>query len=669
VSPEILIVGDPTARAGLVRRIRAGGYAVSLCAPPDLDTRMAGGRLPGAIVVCLDDIEPEPLMRRLRNTRLGAAVPVTLYGPLGGPVGDLADVLDLGADHFLEAPADDDALLAALEELAGPASTEPEPHPWSERSSGSGEVSRPYRTEILEEGSGSGRSASAPGLRASDPVIGQLHRTLDMLEERLREGDASRRDVREEPDLDDLGLDAVPDVEIDPGDSQDRLSAEQFDLPMLGGSPRAAAMAGAATASRHGSPEATVLLEESGPVLGLRAPFRRTGTASGAALRARRSDAEGDDEPDHDPAPVALRDRPRRSAPLPVERKGSVDAVEVPRLLWMLHRARYTGRLTLERGRVQKQFWLDNGDLVFARSNVGQDRLTDGLLRRGVLTRNQYETARRLAAKEPRRAGQLLVEAGFLKPSELHGILRTHLMRIVDSTFPWTDGTWTLDPDETTREPVTLTESMAVVLAEGIRQRMEPRQLYDLLGGPDQYPRLRAESLGNGGLRALAEHLRLSASEEAFVARLDGRKSLRRLAADPGTDELEMLAIVYALHVIGHIDTSGEPPPAPGVERDPSQVDEARIRERLQLAREADYFALLGLPRDACRLDVRRAHVDLLRVFAPEALEPRTRDRFADELAELRAALDEARDVLSDDAMRSAYLAHLREPDAGEPAR
>jgi CheY-like chemotaxis protein len=662
VAPEILIVGDPTARAGLVRQIRAGGYAVSLCAPPDLDARMAGGRLPGAIVVCLDDVQPEALMRRLRNTRLGAAVPVTLYGPLGGPVGDLADVLDLGADHFLEAPADDAALLAALEELAGPATAEPEERPWHERSAGGGEISRPYRTEVLDEGSASSRSASAPGLRGSDPVIGQLHRTLDMLEERLREGDGSRRDVREDFDLDDLGLDAVPEVEIDPGDSQDRLSAEQFDLPMLGGSQRS----NHAHGTRAGSPEATVLLEESGPILGIRAPFRRTGTASGSGLRARRTDPGTQHELGSDPVPAPPRDRPRRSSPLPVERQGALDTVEVPRLLWMLHRAHYTGRLTLERGRVEKQLWLDNGDLVFARSNVGQDRLTDGLLRRGVLTRTQYETARRLAAKEPRRAGQLLVESGFLKPTELHDILRTHLMRIVDSTFPWTDGTWALEPDETTREPVTLTESMAVVLAEGIRQRMDARQLYDLLGGPDQYPRLRTESLEGGGTRALAESLRLSAGEEAWLPRLDGQRSLRRLAADPGTDELELLALVYALHVIGHVDTSGEPPPVPGIEHDPSRVDEQRIRERLQLAREADYFALLGLPRDACRLDVRRAHLDLARVFAPDALEPRTRDRFADELAELRAALDEARDVLSDDAMRSAYLAHLREPEVGE---
>jgi hypothetical protein len=406
-----------------------------------------------------------------------------------------------------------------------------------------------------------------------------------------------------------------------------------------------------------------VLLEESGPITGVR-PARRVATNGGQPSLARgRGPRRRTDDDDAADEHAAVRDRPRRSAPLPIDREGMLDAVEVPRLLWKLHRARYEGRLTLRRGRIEKLVWFAGGEIVFARSNVGQDRLIDGLLRRGVITREQYDTARRLAAKEPRRAGQLLVEAGFVKPNELHRVLRAHLIRIVDSTFSWIDGSWTLDPGDDCDEGVTLDESTAIVIAAGIRHRMEAPQLRDLLGGPDQHPRFRGDAQQS---RALAEQLRLTASEEACLARLDATKSLRRLAAEPGADELELLALVYALHVIGQVELSGEAAPAARAEHDPVVIDRHRIEERLRLAREADYFALLGLDRDAGRLDVRRAHADLMRAFGPDALEPATRDRFADALAELRAALDEARDVLSDDAMRSAYLAHLREPEAGE---
>lgn len=42
-------------------------------------------------------------------------------------------------------------------------------------------------------------------------------------------------------------------------------------------------------------------------------------------------------------------------------------AARVPRLPWTLHRARYTGALTLERGRVETRLWWRDGDATFVR--------------------------------------------------------------------------------------------------------------------------------------------------------------------------------------------------------------------------------------------------------------------------------------------------------------
>jgi hypothetical protein len=655
VAPEILIVGDPDGHADLARRVRAAGYQASLCAPAAIDARMAGGRVPGAIVVCIDDRDAAALMERVRGSRLGAAVPVALYGRLGEGVVDLADVLDLGADHLLEAPATDDELLMALEQLAGPPTSQmPEvaERSWTGPSDARAGHTGSYPDERSVSGSIRGSSSPA-ALRGADPVIGQLHRTLDMLEERLRgPGRPTASPSREDLNLDDLGLDGVPDVDVEfgPNDSQDRMPVEQFDLPALSG--------GAGSGPRvlgGGAPDATVLLEETGPLTGGARARAGAGPVPSPRERRRRRalDSSYDDAP--------RRDRPRRTEPLPLESRGSVAVVEVPRLLWTLHRAYFGGRLTIRRGRVEKHVWFDDGRIVFARSNVGQDRLIDGLLRRGVLSRAQYDAVRRLAAKEPRRAGQLLVESGFVKPDELHLLLRAHLTRIVDSTFGWTEGTWELEVDETCDEAVTLSSSTARILADGIRDRMDAPQLMDLLGGPDQYPTF-AVAPSSTGAAGLAEQLALTASEQEWIDRLDGRRSLRDLGDEPGTDALELVSVTYILHVLGHVELSGEPPPLAASARPAAEIDAERLQHRLGLARRGDYFALLGLGRDACRLDVRRAHADLSATFAPERLEPATRDDFADELAELRAVLDEARELLSDDGLRNAYLAHLDDP-------
>jgi CheY-like chemotaxis protein len=687
VIPEILIVGDPRDRVSLAERIERLGYDVGACAPAEVSERLAGGAAPSAVVVCTADADPARVMSELRASPQGAAVPVTLYGRLDGDIRDLADVLDLGADHFLEEPVGDDLLVAALEALAGPpvrsvASTPESGDAHADEGTGSF-TSWPSRTEIIDEPEGAGgrsrpADGSGPG-QAGDMVIGQLHRTLDMLDERLRGRQASGGgEERDDVDLASLGLDAIPHVEadagevLDPAESQDRMQMHDMRA-------EARPLARAVTAKLHASAvmreqarigprEGTVLLENARP-----ASSEVTQTKPAPPWRA----LDEVDDPasaevvgsgmrgyggDEDLPPPTLRDRPRRAAPLPVDRRGSLAVIEVPRLVWKLHRGAFSGRVNLVRGRIEKRIWFDAGTIVFARSNLGHDRLIDGLLRRGLLTRAEYETARRLAAKEPRRAGALLVEAGFLKQGELHRVLREHLMRIVDSTFPWNEGNWSLEPNATCSETVLLDVSTALVVAEGIRSRMEAPQLWGLLGGPRQHPRLRAEALAQaGGASALANELRMSPSEEAWLELLDGKRNLQQLTEGSDEDELELLALVYLLHVLDLVDLVGEAEPEPMAAQDPVEVDRRRIEDRLRVARESDYFELLGLPRDANRLEVRRAHAELLRTFSDDHLEPETRRTSSSDLAELRAALDEARLVLVDDALRIAYLAHLED--------
>ncbi|MCB9716779.1 MAG: hypothetical protein H6712_23175 [Myxococcales bacterium] len=609
MAPEVLIVGDVARRSELLERIRGLGYEAAICSGAALERRIARGMIPAAVVVCIDDVEPRSLLEELRRTRRGSGVPVTLHGPLGGRIGDLADVLDLGADHFLEAPADDDQLAAALEELVGPGMDRPVRSP----------VRVPSGPRRLT-GRGAPPRDGASG--RTDAVIGQLHRTLDMLEAKLKDREHGSGD--EDLDLAELGFDELPD---------------------LGRATVAQAGANAALELPSSRTESSAVRSERAAPRPEAAPRHRDPTE-----RLRRPAP-----PHRDPARTITRSR---RVPLPVDDRGSFDRLEVPRLLWVLHRAGYSGALSLRRGRVDKRCWWSEGQLLFAHGNTGHDRLADGLLRRGLITREQYGEARQLIDAEPRRAASRLVEAGLLKPGEVSGVVRHHLVRIVDSTFPWTDGSWELLPDEDCDEQVLRSLPVALVVVEGIRHRMETRQLVAWLGGLDRIPRFRAEAVQ---LPKLVEQLLITPAEEAWIARFDGQHTLRELSEDPGIDDLDLLGLAYALYVLELLELSQDRGRV-AAELDPAAIDIARIRDRLRRSRAGDYFQVLDLPRSACRVDVRRAHADLRRSFADEQLEPTVRDSMGAEIEELRDLVDEARDVLIDEALRSAYLAHLEEP-------
>ena len=252
----------------------------------------------------------------------------------------------------------------------------------------------------------------------------------------------------------------------------------------------------------------------------------------------------------------------------------------------------------------------------------------------------------------------MLVEGGFLRGEELPRAIRDHVLRIIDSTFPWIEGTWLLEEGQQCHENILLDLPSPLLLAEGIRHRMESEQLWPLLGGPGQSPSLRPD-VALGREAELAEELLMSPAQEELMVHLDGTRDLGALSRDPDIDELELLSLVYTLHVLDLVELSEDVKPGPKQTAQGAALDKERLLDRLQLCREADYFAVLGLQHQARRADVRRAYKELSQTFADDVIDPSILSEFGAELEEVRTALEEAQEILADDELRGAYLVHL----------
>lgn len=665
--PEVLIVGDTRRRRELLDQVRSLRYGVSLCRPRDLRRHLDERGNPSAILVCSGDTDPELLLDNLRRERATRGVPVVLVGSYGQN-----DARAMGADAVLTEPAGRSRLRSVLAELAGPASGRTE-----------------TLTRVADAESETARERTdwtSPGRRTrtserGGPVLAQLHQTLDRLEARLADTPSLDDDI--DDDLIDMSPNDVPEVEAEvpqrrstrmprprrgptprpPEDIED----PQGDVTRYDGGERSARY-------RRRTAEESGQYERSGSVGRPRA--RREGSStrhdrtdrlddvptttrdhdrsSSAVLRARR--------PGREPRPrgrdprgessTRVRDTEAQARPA-----GSIGESPVYEQLWRLHRERFSGRLDVRRRRAVKSIWFADGEPVFAQSNVTGDRLVDRLLRRGVLTRAQYETARRLAAKAPRRAGQLLVEAGFLKPRELHAMLREQLARMIESTFSWTDGEYGIAPGDAVSESVLLDYPVELLVVQGLRDALEVPLLSAKLGPRTRCPRL----LGGQRAQELGDRLRLSDELVDVLEELDGSRSIAECIAVPGRDEQEVLALMLGLSIVGAVELL-EPGELDGGD-DPVALDEQRLQARLALVRRADYFAVLGVPRDASKAEIRQAYRELEETFSDQSLETDVlRDRAVD-VAELRFALQEAVHILLDDALRSAYLAHLGDPE------
>jgi hypothetical protein len=91
----------------------------------------------------------------------------------------------------------------------------------------------------------------------------------------------------------------------------------------------------------------------------------------------------------------------------------------------------------------------------------------------------------------------------------------------------------------------------------------------------------------------------------------------------------------------------------------PATADRASLLARAALVDEGDYFEVLGVARDVTAAELRRAHERITRELAPEAIDAELTAELGARLAALREVVAEALRVLTDDRLRSRYLAHL----------
>ena len=322
-----------------------------------------------------------------------------------------------------------------------------------------------------------------------------------------------------------------------------------------------------------------------------------------------------------------------------------------------------TGRIAFRRGEVETVVFFDQGRPVFASSNEPRDRMGELLVREGKITASQYERCQTVVAESGRRMGEILVDLGYLKRRELLPAVRRHVEDILYSLFGWDRGTYTITPEkEPCAERIRLSRHPAALILEGIRRKLDRSSLERMIGAPSTVLEV-ADRERLGGIINMGD---LAAEERSALAAIDGQADLAHVAATVNVDVADVLPLAWGLCVLGlatlrRADTEVPDETTALVGETDLAIDRERVRARWELVSEADYFALLGVRRDATTFEIRRAYQSARRDFAADCFPPDLRRELAQELDDIANVLDEAYRVLRDDRLRSTYLNHLVE--------
>jgi hypothetical protein len=358
-------------------------------------------------------------------------------------------------------------------------------------------------------------------------------------------------------------------------------------------------------------------------------------------------------DPEEAAPPEQVDLEPRPLPPPPAElREGNLADLPPPRLLALAARSGLTGRLDFQ-GDAARSIWFEDGRAVGAASADPAERVEELALRLGLVTRDQHRQVAQAAASLPsRRAALLLLERGFLKPTELTGLVRRRTEEVVFGVFsdPGARFRWAAS-EVPAEERIALERTTLALAIEGVRRRWRAPRVDALLGGPGT---LLAPAPG----APPAAELGLSAEERRAVALADGLRTLDEVVHASPLDTLTTRQVLAALILVGALSVrllqAGRPQGAAA-----AAIDLARVRDKLDQARRADYFAVLGLGRLCTPHEVREASERLAAEFDPRRYHGVKEDGLPAKLSEILQVVQDAREVLADDRLREEYLRGL----------
>ncbi len=373
---------------------------------------------------------------------------------------------------------------------------------------------------------------------------------------------------------------------------------------------------------------------------------------------------------------------------------------ELPRILLRAQAARAAGRFVFRGAGAEKVVWLDEGMVVFATSNLGDDRLGEMLIRAGMITLDQYDESVRLIKETGKKQGVVLVEMGALTPKDLFDGLKFQVREIVVSLFSWPEGRAVfIPPAEGEMPPIRVHFSPRSLILEGIRWRADSARLRRRLPPGDAVVRLnRAALLEEGPAILLPE-------EQKIVEAADGCPTVAQVLERTEGEEFPRLRALYAMASAGLCVVEGgtataEPEPAPdreseeafrekvapppsltpepaeppgplgpsseprpspvpgaapsGAEDDEEETPET-IRRFLDGMKGKTHYEILGVSEETDARVVRRAYLKLVKRFHPDLHTHKGLEGAKADLEEIFVRANKAYEVLSDEARRKEY--------------
>jgi hypothetical protein len=226
----------------------------------------------------------------------------------------------------------------------------------------------------------------------------------------------------------------------------------------------------------------------------------------------------------------------------------TLEETSIAEVFWTIYRHKVPGLIEISREGIEKQIYINDGNVIHASSTDRTDRLGAFLYRIGKISRKDLVDTMRERELTGKRHGQLLIEQGLLSPADLYDAIKLQMETIVWSVFSWQTGDLTFKIGEF-NDPlmIRIQLPMRQVILRGIKKVQDTKALVTRLGKKTSIfrPCHSTEDL---------IEIALAKEEYELLCLVDGQRSLYDICTSGPCGVSENARILYAFRVLQLIE-------------------------------------------------------------------------------------------------------------------
>lgn len=352
--------------------------------------------------------------------------------------------------------------------------------------------------------------------------------------------------------------------------------------------------------------------------------------------------------------------------------KGTLTEQPLTELIREISTKNLSGTLRLEHERVQTAIYFDNGELIYAASNLRTLRLREYLNKTGIVS--DKDRARFQNNLSDLALAAALTSSGTLRQKDVDTLLTSLVSDVLRVALLWTEGTWDFNDRARLDDPVRVQVDTPALLREAA-QRMPLSFVSKRFRNP-------AEIISPASEVSLTSNF--LPTEGFMLSRVDQPTRLEDLVALSGLPELDAYRLIYGLALSGLVHrehwhnafradqakpkakekTSARvataPPPSDAEQagsRWGSVKDEEENLEKflLRLSQATNYYEVIEIPTTAATNEIKEAYYALARRYHPDRFHLQFGTPLHAKLSSAFARITQAYETLTDPAARSTY--------------